>query len=235
MVRFQQTTFTAQNDRAFDHVLQLAHVTGPVVGLQGGEAIVGYTFDADAMFPAKTLHELLRQKGNVFLALPQRRDVDRHHVQAEKQILPEFFALDALLHVAVGRGDDAYVHLDRPVAAHTLKFPFLQHAQQFRLDLQGDFADFIEKDGPVVREFETPFALRLGSRERTFFVSEKLAFNQVLRNGGAIQFYERGVGPGALAIERSRDQFLSRAAFARDQDCRLRAGDFADQLAEIHP
>jgi len=38
--------------------------------------------------------------------------------------------------------------------------------------------------------------------------------------------------PVAVEMQSARDQFLSGAAFALDQDCGLGARDFADELAE---
>jgi hypothetical protein len=45
----------------------------------------------------------------------------------------------------VGRRQDANIDADRARAAHAFELRVLQHAQQFRLCLQRQVADFIEK------------------------------------------------------------------------------------------
>ena len=54
---------------------------------------------------------------DVLAALAQRRQVDRDHGEAEVEILAEAARRDLGAQVAIGRGDDAHVHLARRVAA----------------------------------------------------------------------------------------------------------------------
>ena len=86
---------------------------------------------------------------------------------------------------------------------------------------------------PLWASSNRPSRLVSGAGERALFVAEKLAFDEVFRNGGAIDFDERGVGARALAVKGAGHQFLAGAAFARDQHGGLGAGDLADQLAQI--
>ena len=88
----------------------------------------------DAVLAAEAAHEFLGQERHVFPAIAQRRHVNRHDVQAEKEILAEFLFLHALFEVAVGRGDDADVDLDGAVAADAFEFAFLQDAEELGLD-----------------------------------------------------------------------------------------------------
>ena len=77
MFRFQHAVVAAQNDGAFDDVLQFAHVAGPVMVLQERAWRLGETLDVDAVFAAETAHEFLGQKRHVLAALAQRRHVNR--------------------------------------------------------------------------------------------------------------------------------------------------------------
>src|SRR3546814_8399095 len=61
--------------------------------------------------------EMADEVGNVVGALAQRRQPDRHDVEAIEQILAEGALTDELAQVAVRRGDDPHVRLDRRAAA----------------------------------------------------------------------------------------------------------------------
>ena len=232
MFRFDQATVSAKNNGAFDDVLQFADVAGPVVGLKHGQAAVGNAAGADAMFSGEPGHELLGQERDILHVVAQRRHVDGDDIEAEIKVLPEFLALDRIFQTAVGGGEDADIDLDGAVASDALKFAFLQDAEELGLDLRGDFADFVKKNGAAVGQLETAFALVERAGERTLFVAEEFAFNEVFRDGGAVDLDEWSIGPRALAVEGAGDEFLSGAAFAGDQDGGLGAGDFADELAQ---
>ena len=62
----------------------------------------------------------------------------------------------------MGRGNQPHVDLDRPGASQTLELLLLHGPQQFRLQLQADVADLIQKQRASVRQ------LRIGP----FFASE---------------------------------------------------------------
>ena len=49
-------------------------------------------------------------------------------IEAKEEVLAKFLALDAVFQTAVGRGDDADVHLDGAVAADPFQFAFLKDA-----------------------------------------------------------------------------------------------------------
>ena len=57
--------------------------------------------------------KMLDQQRQVILALGQGRDMERHHIDPEKQILPEVPQLYLLLEVPVGCRKKADIDLDR--------------------------------------------------------------------------------------------------------------------------
>ena len=59
--------------------------------------------------------EVLGQRQDVSGAFAQRRHLDREHVEAVEQVLAQLAVGDGLLHVLVGRRDDADVDRDLPV------------------------------------------------------------------------------------------------------------------------
>jgi len=94
----------------------------------------------------------------------------------------------------------------------------LENAQKFRLKLQRYVTDLIEKNGPPVRQLESPDALRNSARKRAFFVSEQFAFQEAGRNGSAVHFHERPLAPGAEMMNRPRNQLFARAGLAENQN-----------------
>ena len=102
------------------------------------------------------LDEVLDQERDVARALAQRRQADRHHVQAVVEILAKGAGRDLLLQIAVGRGDQPHVDADRLDAAHALELALLQGAQQLHLHLDGDRADLVEEQRAAVASSKRP-------------------------------------------------------------------------------
>ena len=159
--------------------------------------------------------------------------MDGDDVEAEEEVLSELLAVDTFLEVPVGGGDDADIDFDGAVTADAFEFAFLEDAEEFGLDLEGDFADFVEEDSTTVSEFEASFTFGEGAGEGPFFVAEEFGFDEVFGDEGAIEFDERGFGAGALEVEGTGDEFFAGATFALDEDGGLGTSDFADELAEL--
>src|SRR5919198_4181210 len=93
-------------------VFELAYVTRPAMALEPlerglVELLAGQAFALDLG------EEVPDQVGNVLDALTQRWKAQRHHVEAEEQILAEQPLLDEHAQVLVGGCDDAHIGLDR--------------------------------------------------------------------------------------------------------------------------
>ena len=69
-----------------------------------------------------------------------------------------------------------------------------------------------------MRLLKTADAPRLGAGERAAFVAEQFAFQQRIRDGGAIDGDERFVGAEAVLINRAGNQFLAGPGGAANQD-----------------
>jgi hypothetical protein len=125
----------------------------------------------------------------------------------------------------VGRGYQANVYLVSPTAAQALEFLLLQDTQQFWLQRQRNVSHLVQEKRPFVSQFETANLLRDGARKSAFLVAKKLAFQQIERNGGAIQLYERAPEARAEIVNRARDQLLAGTCFALDKNGGIRRGD----------
>ena len=134
MIRFEDTAVAAQDDRAFDYVLQFADITWPGMLFENTRGVIGETGRFDPMFATEPAHEFFGERRHIFAMIAQRRDFDRHDIQAEEQVFAKFFFRDALFELPIGRGDDADVYFDGAAAADAFQFAFLQHAEELGLD-----------------------------------------------------------------------------------------------------
>src|SRR5439155_4824654 len=108
-----------EDHRALDEVRELPHVPRPRIPAERLEGLAGDHLDVPIHRAGETLHEETDQRGDVVGSLAQRRDLDREDVQAVVEVVAEALLLDQPGQVAVRRGDQADVDLDRPGAADT--------------------------------------------------------------------------------------------------------------------
>ena len=85
---------------------------------------------------------------------------------------------------------------------------------------------------PPVGLTEFPFLAPVGAGEGALFMTEKFRFQKGFRNGGAVDFDERALLPGAVKVDGAGDQFLSRSRFARDEHGGIGGGDLGDGFQE---
>src|SRR5882762_10535816 len=103
------------------------------------------------------------------------------------------------------------------VAVQPLKFTFLQSAQQFGPDLDGNISHLVEKQRALVGKFKSPNFLCNRASEGPSFMPKKLALEQSGRNRGAVELYKGPLLAPAAFMDRARNQFLSCAGFAQEQ------------------
>ncbi len=104
----------------------------------------------------------------------------------------------------------------------------MQHAQQLGLHRQRQLADFVQQQRAAVGQLELAAALAQRAGERAAHVPEQLAFDQVLRQGGAVERNQRLLGTVRAGMDGLRDQFLADAGLAADQHRQVRGGHRVD-------
>ena len=156
------------------------------------------------------------QIGQILDPLAQRRQPQRHHVEAEEQILAEQALLDQDAQILVARRDDAHVGLDRGAAADGGVFALLQHPQQAGLRLHRHVADFVEKQRAALGLLEPAGGAGIGAGERAAFMAEQFRFDEIARDRRHVDGDERAVAPLAVIVQRARHQFLAGAGLAGD-------------------
>src|SRR5439155_22995746 len=91
-----------------------------------------------------------------------------------------------------------------------------------------NIADLVQEERPFVGQLEPADFLGDRAGERAFLVSEQLAFEQIERDGRAIQLDERATAPRAQSVNRTRDQLLAGARLAVDEHGRIGRCDALD-------
>ena len=100
--------------------------------------------------------------------------------------------------------------------------------QELRLELCAHFADFIEKNGSRVGLFKLSDLIIKRTRKGTALVAKQFGFEQLMRQGRAIDFDEWPVLASAMAMDEVRHDFLTDAGFSKDQNRNIRAGNPAN-------
>ena len=175
----------------------------------------------------------LRQIEQIFLVLAQRRQLNVEDVQAIEKIIAQMALGDRIFRNLVGRGQHAHVDRGFALAAQAAQLAVFQHAQQFGLRADRHLADFVEQQRAALGQFEAAGAALQRAGERAFFVAEDFAFDQRLRNRGAVDGDERLRLARAERVNGARDQFLAGAALAGDQDGGGAGRDHLDQAKDF--
>src|SRR5262245_17381743 len=222
-----------QDHAALDHVLELAHVARPAVGLERRQRFGRRPLDPLVEAAIVTANEVIDEERHVLDPLPEWRDDDRHDVEPLVQIVAEGAARDGLPEVRVGRGDEPDVDLDRARAADALDLALLEHPQELHLEVGPQGADLVEEQGAPLCQLELSELPLVGSGERAPLVAEQLGLDERLGDRRGIDGDERPVAPRALMVDSARHQLLASTALAGDQHGRRRRGDLRDQTVQL--
>ena len=163
----------------------------------------------------------------------ERRHVDRHDVQAVEQVLAEPAVLHHLSEVAVGRGDDAHVDLNRARSAEPFELLFLEHAQDLRLRALAHVADFVEEQRAAVGLLEAADAHAVRAGEGALLVTEELGLEQVFLKRSRVDLDERAFSARRSVVDRAGDQFLARAGLAANQHGRVAVRNLLHDLEDV--
>src|SRR5262245_17017817 len=131
--------------------------------------------DALSHSTGESRDKIIDQYRNIVGSLPQRRDVYGKDIQAVVQVGAKSSVGDFALQIAIGRGNNSNVRANRLIAANTLEFFFLKHAEQCNLHFGREFADLIQENRSAMRCLESSNSLLERARKRAFFMSEQFA------------------------------------------------------------
>ena len=220
-----------EEDEAVDGGAEFPDVAGPGVvakaadecGFQGAEvfaeAFVGFG------------EEVPGEERDVLAVVAEGRDGESDFGEAVVEVGSEGAGVDAEVEVAVGGGDEAGVDLVFRLSADAAGAPGFEEAQEFGLEAQVEFPDFVEEERAVVGLFDEAGAGLDGAGVGAFFRAEELGFEEVAGDGGAVDGDEVAAPAGGF-VDGESDAFLSGAGLADDEDAGGRGGDAFNEAFE---
>src|SRR5882762_11026308 len=149
MMRFNPC-LGAHNHQPFDEVAQLTDISRPRIANEDFHRRVAELPRLLGVSRTEFSQEISGQRGDVFLAVAQCRNVERNYVEAIEKILAKRAARDLLFEMLVGRGDDPHIHAQSFVGTHAFEALLLEYAQYFRLRAEAHIADFIQEKRPAI-------------------------------------------------------------------------------------
>src|SRR5260370_41891282 len=147
---------------------------------------LGKTWAASPEAAGRLFDEIVGEFSDIFQALPQWWDFNRENTQAIVEIETETACFSLGQQVAIRRGNQAHFHRPRALVAHPLKLAFLQDPQQFALQVQRNFTDFVQKQSAVVCQFKAADPIFDGAGKSAANMAKKLAFEQLFGDGSAV-------------------------------------------------
>src|SRR5262249_51673736 len=147
-----------EDDSALDEVLQFPDVARPGISGQGCHRLSWNPFNPFLHLLCKSVGEEMHQQRNIFGTLTQRRQSNRENVESIVKVAAKLLFGYPLRKIYIGRCHNTNADTSRPGTSQAFKFLLLEHAQQFRLQLKWNISDFIEKDCPLVRRFDSSTA-----------------------------------------------------------------------------
>ena len=109
--------------------------------------------------------------------------------------------------------------------------PF-EHSKQLGLHVERELADLVEEQSAAVGTQKCARALANRTCERTPLVTEQLAFDELARDGAAIDGDE-GSGAAARAVQAFGGELFARAGLALDENREVGGGDSFEQREDL--
>ena len=219
---------------AMEQVLELAHVAGKRIARQVHQRVAREArCRPHAGIARQPLEHALADDDQVFEPLAQRRHANLDDVEAVIQVLAELARLHFGAEVLVRRAQQP--HVDRQLGDGTDRphRALLNRAQQLALHRQRKVADLVEEQRAAVGRLKEAFAVVVGAGERALAIAKELGFEQLLRDGAAVDWHEGHRAAHAHFVNGARHQFLAGSRFAADQHRRHAARHFLDQRAHL--
>src|SRR5579875_2262143 len=145
VLNFDARGFGIQDQDALDDVTELTNIARPVVTAELVERGLGDLDARTAVLLAKLCEKLAGKRGDIFLAVAQRRHEEGNNVESVKEVLAEVAARDLLFKILVGGGDDTRIHMNRLAGTDGIEALFIESTQHLGLRLEAHVADLVEK------------------------------------------------------------------------------------------
>ena len=144
IVYVEDRRFT-KNHSSLDDVLQLTNIPRPVIVLkyfQRRSINRGYFL---SRLLGVALHEIFGEQRDILDSFAKRRNVDRKHIQTIVKVASEVAFVHVRCKIAIRRGQNADINLNRFSASDSLELPLLKYPQQRNLRFSRQVTDLVEE------------------------------------------------------------------------------------------
>ncbi len=207
----------AQDRDELDHVTELAHVAGPVMVEKHGAHLSRQPWRRAIVNCRKLRHECVDQDRDVTASFAQRRHRERDALDAVVEVFAKPAGTNFFGKRTQRRDDDARVDLQLLDPADTHEPSRLEEPQHLRLCCERHVGDLVEEECAAGRglHLAEPAFVRAG--ERTALVPEQLAFEQRIRDRGAVDRHEWTASSRRQIVKPARHHFFAGAALADER------------------
>ena len=165
---------------AVDAVFKFADVSREVALAEHLERI-GCEVQIASVLLAELVQKIPGKLGDVARSVPERRQEERHHIDAVVKVGAELLLGNEFFQIPVRGADETEVNLQGLLAADALELAFLQDAQQLRLKGVADLADLVQEDCSAMGKLEAALPCRNGAGKGTLLMSEQLGLDDAFR------------------------------------------------------
>ena len=96
-----------------------------------------------------------------------------------------------------------------------MKFPVLEHAQQFGLQRERHVSDLVQEDRASIRHLQFALLQAIRAGEGSAFMPEEFVFEQRFREGDTVDDHQRHGMTRTPLVDGTGEEFLARAAFTK--------------------
>ena len=147
------------------------------------------------------LQERFAKRHQIVESLAQWRHDNPYRTEPEIKILSQQSFANHLTCFPIGRRDQTKIDRDLALVAEPPHCSLLQHAQQFRLQINGHFGDLVQQQSAARGRFNQTAAIVVRTRECAFAIAKQLRLDQRPRNRGAIDAYKRTLRTQTLLVQ----------------------------------
>ena len=133
---------------------------------------------------------MVGKQGHILQTVAQGWQGDSEDIETVEEIFAQRPLLYGAADSLVGGGNDADIDRYTAVAPEALDHIFLQDPQQFCLQGRAQLSHLVQKNGPTIRHRKFAHPLAVGPSKRAFGMAKQFAFEEVGRNGRAVNRHE---------------------------------------------
>ena len=222
-----------QEAQRFDHVAQLADVSGPPVAHEDGTCGAREA-RRDGPVPGRELpQELRHQRQDVASPFPQRGDSEGDALDPVVEIGTESPGAHLLVQRAKRGAKHADVGLVLRRSADAHEPSVLEEAQQLGLHRDGHLADLVEEQRAALCGLDLPSHALRRAREGSALVAKELALEEGVGDRGTVDWDERPRPSSGRLVSTSGENLLARPAFAHQGDRHVLRRDRPEHAIEL--